>query len=105
MEDAAGRGDPQDLGASGSGMGGEAAGEGNTTSLAQGATPATTALTRAAKIEAFIANPMMPGPHQIILEHITFLIAIVLGGDVQEAAIQLLMHAQTSEQTSKIWAE
>ncbi len=68
-------------------MGGEAAGAGSTTSLAKGATPATMALTMASQIEAFIVNLVMPGPHQFKLEHIAFLLALLLGGDVQEAAI------------------
>ena len=102
-EDEATRDGPADPGASGSGTGGTAAGAGSKAPLAQGATPAASTLTRAEQIASFIANPMMPRPHQVKMDHITFLLALVLEGELQEAAIQLLMQARTPEQASVIW--
>ncbi len=96
------RGGPSDPGASRSGTGDTAAGAGSTAPVAQGSTTAPITLTRAEHIAAFLANPMIPGPHQVKLDHITFLLALVLGGAVQEAAIKLLMQPQTPEQASFI---
>ena len=39
----------------------------------------------------------MPEPHQVKLEHITYLLALILGGEVQESAVKLLMPAITPE--------
>ena len=81
----------------GRGTDGTATGEGSTSRMAQGATPVTTTRTRAEQITAFLQNPMMPGPHQVKLEHITYLLALILGGEVQEAVVHLLMPAITPE--------
>ncbi len=48
---------------------------------------------REEQIAAFVANPIIPEPHQVRIDHITFLLALVLGGPMQEAAIKLLMPA------------
>jgi hypothetical protein len=80
------RGGPSYRGASGSGTGGTTTEAGNTATMAQGATPKANILTRAGQIAAFVANPMMPQPHQVKMDHITYLLAIVLGGALQEAA-------------------
>jgi hypothetical protein len=61
--------------------------------MAQETKPGEAALTRVEHIAAFIANPMMPPAHRVRMDHITFLLALVLGGDVQEAAVKLLMPA------------
>ncbi len=37
------------------------------------------------------------------MDHITFLLALVLGEDVQEAAAKLLMPAQTPDQAATLW--
>jgi hypothetical protein len=73
--------------------------------MAQGATLVTTTLTRAEQITAFLQSPMMPGPHQVKLEHITYLLALILGGEVQESAVKLLMPAITPEHALAIWDE
>jgi hypothetical protein len=93
---------PSDNGASGSGAGGTAAGGGNTVTMAQGAAPAKENLTREDKIAAFVANPIMPTPQQVIMAHIIYLLALELGGALQEVAVALLMPAQTLDHATTI---
>ena len=73
--------------------GGVAQGANTSAAQAQGPIPAKTGPTRQEEIAAFIANPLMPEPHQVRIDHITILLALVLGGPIQEAAVKLLMPA------------
>jgi hypothetical protein len=61
--------------------------------MAHGATPATETLAKEEEIATFVANPIMSAPHQVIMDHITYLLALVMGGAPQEAAVALLMPA------------
>jgi hypothetical protein len=97
------RGGPSDRGTSGSGTGGTTTGAGNTAIMTQGATPAAKILTRAEQIAVFVVNPMIPEPHQVKMDHITYLLALVLGGALHEAAGKLIMPAQTLDQAAAIW--
>ncbi len=90
-------GRPPARGASGIAAGGATTESGGTATMAHGDTPAAAVLTRAEQIAAFVASPMMPTPNQVRMDHITFLLALVLRGDVHEAAVKLLMPAQTPD--------
>jgi len=98
------RGGPSACGASGSAAVGTTTGAGGTATMTHGDTPAAAVLTSAEQIAAFVASPMKPEPHHVQMDHITFLLALVLGGDVQEATVKLLMAVQTPDRAADLWA-